>query len=50
MLHERRLGAPAAQPHEDTTGCQAALLRAQARVAELESQVSSIAGWTGEQG
>ncbi|CAM9135032.1 unnamed protein product, partial [Bubo scandiacus] len=34
----RRLGAPAAQPHEDATGCQAALLRAQARVAELESQ------------
>ncbi|XP_074682145.1 fas-binding factor 1 homolog isoform X5 [Strix aluco] len=42
VLHERRLGAPAAQPHEDTTGCQAALLRAQARVAELESQVQTL--------
>ncbi|NXF30228.1 FBF1 factor, partial [Nyctibius bracteatus] len=39
LLHERRLGAPAAQLHEDTSGCQAALLSAQARVAELESQV-----------
>ncbi|CAM9119044.1 unnamed protein product, partial [Bubo scandiacus] len=38
----RRLGAPAAQPHEDATGCQAALLRAQARVAELESQVQTL--------
>uniref|UniRef100_A0A8C8BK99 Fas-binding factor 1 C-terminal domain-containing protein n=1 Tax=Otus sunia TaxID=257818 RepID=A0A8C8BK99_9STRI len=42
LLHERRLGAPAAQPHEDTTGCQAVLLRAQARVAELESQVRTL--------
>ncbi|CAM9135192.1 unnamed protein product, partial [Bubo scandiacus] len=42
LLHERRLGAPAAQPHEDATGCQAALLRAQARVAELESQVQTL--------
>ncbi|NXC46443.1 FBF1 factor, partial [Penelope pileata] len=38
-LHERRLGAPTAQPYEDATGYRAALLRAQARVAELESQV-----------
>uniref|UniRef100_A0A8C8E921 Fas-binding factor 1 C-terminal domain-containing protein n=1 Tax=Otus sunia TaxID=257818 RepID=A0A8C8E921_9STRI len=42
LLHERRLGAPAAQPHEDATGCQAALLRAQDRVAELESQVRTL--------
>ncbi|KAM9281751.1 fas-binding factor 1 [Morus bassanus] len=38
LLHERRLGAPAAQLYEDTSGCQAALLSAQARVAELESR------------
>ncbi|NXQ90340.1 FBF1 factor, partial [Nyctibius grandis] len=42
LLHERRLGAPAAQLHEDTSGCQAALLSAQARVAELESQVQML--------
>uniref|UniRef100_A0A8D0FKT0 Fas-binding factor 1 C-terminal domain-containing protein n=1 Tax=Strix occidentalis caurina TaxID=311401 RepID=A0A8D0FKT0_STROC len=42
VLHERRLGAPAAQPPEDATGCQAALLRAQDRVAELESQVRTL--------
>ncbi|XP_074701846.1 fas-binding factor 1 homolog isoform X1 [Strix aluco] len=42
LLHERRLGAPTAQPHEDATGCQAALLHAQARVAELESQVRTL--------
>ncbi|XP_074746101.1 fas-binding factor 1 homolog isoform X3 [Strix uralensis] len=42
LLHERRLGAPTAQPHEDATGCQAALLCAQARVAELESQVRTL--------
>uniref|UniRef100_A0A8D0F029 Fas-binding factor 1 C-terminal domain-containing protein n=1 Tax=Strix occidentalis caurina TaxID=311401 RepID=A0A8D0F029_STROC len=42
LLHERRLGAPTAQPHEDVTGCQAALLRVQARVAELESQVRTL--------
>ncbi|XP_074778504.1 fas-binding factor 1 [Athene noctua] len=41
-LHERRLGASAAQPHKDATDCQAALLRAQARVAELESQVQTL--------
>ncbi|XP_072736963.1 fas-binding factor 1 isoform X2 [Ciconia boyciana] len=42
LLHERRLGAPAAQLYEDATGCQAALLSAQARVAELESQVRTL--------
>ncbi|XP_074774207.1 fas-binding factor 1 homolog [Athene noctua] len=39
LLHERKLGAPAAQLHE---GCRAALFRAQARVAELESQVQTL--------
>ncbi|NXN67400.1 FBF1 factor, partial [Himantopus himantopus] len=39
LLHERRLGTPAAQLHEDAMGYRAALLSAQARVAELESQV-----------
>uniref|UniRef100_A0A663NFI6 Fas-binding factor 1 C-terminal domain-containing protein n=1 Tax=Athene cunicularia TaxID=194338 RepID=A0A663NFI6_ATHCN len=34
-----KLGAPAAQLHE---GCRAALFRAQARVAELESQVQTL--------
>lgn len=48
LLHERRLGAPAAQLHEDVTGYRAALLSAQARVAELESQVSPIACWMGD--
>ncbi|XP_074016513.1 fas-binding factor 1 isoform X2 [Numenius arquata] len=42
LLHERRLGTPAAQLHEDATGCRAALLSAQARVAELESQVRML--------
>ncbi|NXL40424.1 FBF1 factor, partial [Glaucidium brasilianum] len=42
LLRERMLGAPAAQPHGDVTGCQAALLRAQARVTELESQVRTL--------
>ncbi|NXV48378.1 FBF1 factor, partial [Uria aalge] len=42
LQHERRLGAPAAQLYEDATGCQAALLSAQARVAELESQVRML--------
>ncbi|XP_026717078.1 fas-binding factor 1 [Athene cunicularia] len=42
LLCERRLGASTAQPHKDATGCQAALLRAQARVAELESQVRTL--------
>lgn len=41
-MHERRPGAPTAQSYEDATGCRAALLSAQARVAELESQVSPI--------
>ncbi|KAM6050033.1 fas-binding factor 1 homolog [Theristicus caerulescens] len=41
-LHERRLGAPAAQLYEDASGCRAALLSAQARVAELESQVRTL--------
>ncbi|KAM6104800.1 fas-binding factor 1 homolog [Pterocles gutturalis] len=39
LLHERRLGAPAAQLGEDASGCRALLLSTQARVAELESQV-----------
>ncbi|XP_014805008.1 PREDICTED: fas-binding factor 1 isoform X3 [Calidris pugnax] len=42
LLHERSLGTPAAQLHEDATGCRAALLSAQARVAELESQVRML--------
>ncbi|XP_010286247.1 PREDICTED: fas-binding factor 1, partial [Phaethon lepturus] len=42
LLHERRLGAPIAQLYEDASGCQAALLSAQARVAELESQVRTL--------
>ncbi|NWI33896.1 FBF1 factor, partial [Sula dactylatra] len=42
LLHERRLGAPAAQLYEDASGCQAALLSAQARVAELESRVRTL--------
>ncbi|NWH56962.1 FBF1 factor, partial [Geococcyx californianus] len=41
-LHERRLGAPAAQHYDDASICQAALLSAQARVAELESQVRTL--------
>ncbi|KAM6317277.1 fas-binding factor 1 isoform 2-T2 [Podargus strigoides] len=39
LLHERSLGAPAAQLHKDASSCQAELLKAQARVAELENQV-----------
>ncbi|NXP05153.1 FBF1 factor, partial [Thinocorus orbignyianus] len=42
LLQERRLGAPIAQFHEDTMGYRAALLSAQARVAELESQVKML--------
>ncbi|XP_075297080.1 fas-binding factor 1 isoform X2 [Opisthocomus hoazin] len=42
LLHDRRLGAPAAPLYEDATGCRAALLSAQARVAELESQVQTL--------
>ncbi|XP_042658717.1 fas-binding factor 1 isoform X2 [Tyto alba] len=42
LLRERRLGAPTARLCEDVTGCQAALLSAQARVAELESQVRTL--------
>ncbi|NWX41442.1 FBF1 factor, partial [Steatornis caripensis] len=42
LLHERRLGTPAAQLYKDASGCQAALLSAQARVAELESQVRML--------
>uniref|UniRef100_A0A8B9RT89 Fas binding factor 1 n=1 Tax=Accipiter nisus TaxID=211598 RepID=A0A8B9RT89_9AVES len=42
LLHERRLGPPTAQLYEDASGCQAALLSAQARVAELESQVRTL--------
>ncbi|POI28238.1 hypothetical protein CIB84_008012 [Bambusicola thoracicus] len=41
-VHERRPGAPIAQPYEDATGCRAALLSAQTRVAELESQVRML--------
>uniref|UniRef100_A0A8B9J0Y1 Fas binding factor 1 n=1 Tax=Amazona collaria TaxID=241587 RepID=A0A8B9J0Y1_9PSIT len=42
LLHERRLGAPTAQLYKDASGCHAELLRAQARVAELESQVQML--------
>lgn len=48
-LHERRLGAPSAQVYQDVTGCQATLLSTQARVVELESQVSPIASPGGAQ-
>ncbi|XP_061866568.1 fas-binding factor 1 isoform X2 [Colius striatus] len=42
LLHDRRLGHGTAQLCEDTSGCQAALVSAQARVAELESQVRTL--------
>ncbi|XP_065550243.1 fas-binding factor 1 isoform X4 [Lathamus discolor] len=42
LLHERRLGAPTTQFYKDASGCHAELLRAQARVAELESQVQML--------
>ncbi|XP_054250032.1 fas-binding factor 1 [Indicator indicator] len=42
LVHERRLWAPAAQGSQDASGCQAALLSSQARVAELESQVQML--------
>ncbi|NXD69774.1 FBF1 factor, partial [Eolophus roseicapillus] len=42
LLHERRMGAPTAQLYKDASGCHAELLRAQARVAELESQVQML--------
>ncbi|KAM9371429.1 fas-binding factor 1 [Phaethornis superciliosus] len=42
LLQERRLGSLPAQPQEDVSGCQAALISAQARVAELESQVRTL--------
>ncbi|KAM6104817.1 fas-binding factor 1 homolog [Pterocles gutturalis] len=42
LLHKRRLGAPASQLGEDASGCRALLLSAQARVAELESQVRML--------
>lgn len=35
---------------EDASDCRAALLRSQARVAELESQVSPVACWMGTTG
>ncbi|XP_067164727.1 fas-binding factor 1, partial [Apteryx mantelli] len=41
-LHMKGPGAPAAQFSEDGAGYQAALLSAQARVAELESQVRTL--------
>ena len=40
----------AAQLHKDASGYPAELLKAQARVAELESQVSPIANWMGTTG
>ncbi|XP_065504176.1 fas-binding factor 1 [Caloenas nicobarica] len=42
VLPEKRLGAPTAQLCEETSGCRAELLSAQARVAELESQVQTL--------
>ncbi|KFU93378.1 Fas-binding factor 1, partial [Chaetura pelagica] len=42
LQHERRLGPPAAQLCEDVSGCQGALISAQRRVAELESQVQML--------
>uniref|UniRef100_A0A8C6JG18 Fas-binding factor 1 C-terminal domain-containing protein n=1 Tax=Melopsittacus undulatus TaxID=13146 RepID=A0A8C6JG18_MELUD len=42
LLHERRLGAPTTYLYKDASGCHAELLRAQARVAELESQVQML--------
>ncbi|NXA44034.1 FBF1 factor, partial [Eudromia elegans] len=40
--HRKGPGAPVIQLREDGMGCQAALLSAQARVAELESQVRAL--------
>ncbi|NWS56135.1 FBF1 factor, partial [Chunga burmeisteri] len=42
LLPEKRLGAPAAELYGDASGCRAALVTAQARVVELESQVRSL--------
>ncbi|NWX84104.1 FBF1 factor, partial [Nothoprocta pentlandii] len=42
LLHGKGPGAPAVQLPEDGMSCQAALLSAQARVAELESQVRAL--------
>ncbi|XP_071620035.1 fas-binding factor 1 isoform X6 [Heliangelus exortis] len=42
LLQERRPGSPPAQLQEDVSGCQAALISAQTRVAELESQVRTL--------
>ncbi|KAM9515563.1 fas-binding factor 1 homolog [Guaruba guarouba] len=42
LLRAGRLGAPTAQLYRDPSGCHAELLRAQARVAELESQVQML--------
>ncbi|KGL72276.1 Fas-binding factor 1, partial [Tinamus guttatus] len=42
LLHGKGLGAPVLQLPEDGMGCQAALLSAQAHVAELERQVQAL--------
>ncbi|NXU57159.1 FBF1 factor, partial [Turnix velox] len=42
LLQERRLEGPTVQLCQDVTRCQAALLSAQARVAELENQVQML--------
>uniref|UniRef100_A0A672UVI7 Fas binding factor 1 n=1 Tax=Strigops habroptila TaxID=2489341 RepID=A0A672UVI7_STRHB len=42
LLHERRLGAPTSHLYKDASGYHAELLRAQAHVAELESQVQML--------
>ncbi|XP_051490849.1 fas-binding factor 1 isoform X2 [Apus apus] len=42
LQHEKRLGASVAQLCEDVSGCQGALISAQRRVAELESQVQML--------
>ncbi|XP_061865396.1 fas-binding factor 1 homolog [Colius striatus] len=42
LLHERRPGHGTARLCEDASGCRAALVSAQARVAELESQVQML--------
>ncbi|XP_030317619.1 fas-binding factor 1 isoform X2 [Calypte anna] len=42
LLQKRRPASPPAQLQEDVSGCQVALISAQTRVAELESQVRTL--------
>lgn len=50
VLPEKRLGAPAAQLCEETSGCRAELLSVKAHVAELEGKVSPSTCWMGNMG